>query len=404
MTYGKTAAALAALTLALAAPARAELTDGFVHVGVLTDMSGSNADVGGTGSVLAAEMAIEDFGGSVLGVPIKLISADHQQKPDVGISIARRWFDVEGVDIILDMPVSAIALAVQALAEEKNRISIASTAATEALTDAQCSPNGAHWTYNSYAVGKALSGALATPDSSWFFLTVDIAGGHALENSLKPFLEAAGAKMLGSVYHPQSTADMSSYLLQAQASGAQYIALSNAGADLINMMKQAHEFGLQGSGQTLVGTALFLTDLKAVGLEIANGLTFATAFVPQSSPEATEWAQRFFERHKTMPTDTQAGVYSAVLHYLRAVEAAGTDEAQAVMRMMKDTPVNDMFATNGVLREDGRMVHDIYLVRAKLPSESTGEWDLIELVKTIPGEEAFRPLSESGCDYITAAQ
>lgn len=381
-------------------PALAQTTDQAVKIGVLTDMSGTFADVAGKGSVIAAEMAVKDFGGTVLGKPVTITAADHQQKPDIATTIARKWFDVDGVDMIVDLPNSPIALAVQALATEKNRISITSSGSSDALTNQQCSPNGAHWTYDSYSVGKTLASALAAKDSTWFFLTVDNAGGHALMNSLLPFLQANSAKVVGSVRHPQNTGDMSSFLLQAQASGAKYVALGNAGSDLIGMMKQAREFGLSQTGQTLVGIVIFLSDLKAVGLDIADGLVYATSFVSDSSPEAAEWSKRFFELHKAMPNDSQAGVYSAVTHYLKAVQAAGTDEAKAVMAKMRELPVNDAFAKNGVLRPDGRMVHDMYLVQAKKPSESTGPWDLVKTVKTIPGSEAFRPLSESGCPLV----
>ena len=245
---------------------------------------------------------------------------------------------------------------------------------------------------------------MGTPNSTWFFLTADYAGGRALQTALAPFLEAKGAKILGSVRHPLNTGDMSSFLMQAQASGAKYIALANAGTDLINTMKQAREFGLSQGGQTLVGIVLFLSDLKAMGLEEANGLVFGTGFVADSSPEAAAWSKRFFELRKVMPNDTHAGVYSAVLHYLKAVQAAGTRDASAVMAKMRELPVNDMFAKNGVLRKDGRMVHDMYLVQAKTPAESKAPWDLVKIVKTIPGSEAFRPLSESECPLVKASQ
>jgi branched-chain amino acid transport system substrate-binding protein len=376
-------------------PLNAQGANPAVKIGVLTDMSGPFADISGRGSVIAAEMAVRDFGGSALGSPISVISADYVLKPDVGMAIAGRWFDAEGVDAIVDLPSSNLALAVQALAREKNRISITSTAATDVLTNQQCSPNGAHWTYDSYSIGKTLGSTMGAAGSTWFFLTADNAGGSALQNTITPFLLANGAKVLGSVRYPVNTADMSSFLLQAQASGAKFVAVAGAGSDLINATKQAREFGLTQSGQTLVGTALFMSDLKAMGLDAANGLVFGTGFVVNSSPEAAEWSKRFFELHKAMPNDVQAGVYSAVLHYLKAVQAAGTREASIVMAKMRELPVNDMFTRNGVLRKDGRMFHDMYLVQAKTPAESKGPWDLI--LKTIPGAEAFRPLSESEC-------
>jgi branched-chain amino acid transport system substrate-binding protein len=385
-------------------PLNAQNTNSPVKIGVLTDMSGPFADMSGHGSVIAAEMAVRDFGSSVLGRPVSIVSADYLLKPDIGVAIAGRWFDAEGVEMIVDLSSSNLALAVQGVAREKKHISITSTAATDVLTNQQCSPFGAHWTYDSYSIGKILGSTLGTPGSTWFFVTADNAGGSALQNALTPFLQANGAKVLGSVRYPVNTADMTSFLLQAQASGAKFIAMAGGGADLINAVKQAREFGLSQSGQTLVGTALFLSDLKAIGLETANGLVFQTGFVAASNPEAAEWSQRFFELHKAMPNDVQAGVYSAVLHYLKAVQAAGTLDATTIMAKMRELPVNDMFAKNGVLRKDGRMVHDMYLVQAKTPAESKGPWDLIKIVKTIPGSEAFRPLSESDCPLVKASQ
>lgn len=393
----------AAVTLALfvgVALVPAEAAAQQITIGVLTDMSSAYSDVGGTGSILAAKMAIDDFGGSVLGKPIRLVSADHQNKPDLGVAIGREWFDTQGVDMIVDLPSSAVALAVQNLAREKNRISIISSASTDIATNQQCSPTGAHWTYDGYSAGKVLATALAKPGSTWFFVTVDYIGGISLENSVKPFIEAAGGKVVGGVRHPLNSPDMSSYLLQAQSSGAQFIAFANSGSDLVNGMKQAGEFGLTSHGQQMVGTVVFMTDLKAIGLKAADGLFFSNGFSAAASPEAAAWSKRFLAQHNALPNDAQAGVYSATLHYLRAVQAAGTDDAMAVMAKMRELPVNDMFAKNGVLRKDGRMVHDMYLLQAKKPDESTGPWDLARLVQTIPGEQAFRPLSESGCPLV----
>jgi branched-chain amino acid transport system substrate-binding protein len=371
-----------------------------ITVGVLTDMGGAYADVSGTGSVLAAQMAIEDFGGSVLGKPIRLLAADHQDKPDIGVSIARDWFDTQGVDVIVDLPNSGVALAVQGLAREKNRISIISSAATDVATNQQCSPTGAHWTFDSYSSGKVMAAALARPGTTWFFLTQDYAGGISMQNSATHFIEAAGGKVIGSIRHPLNTTDLSSYLLQAQSSEAQYITFASAGSDLINGMKQAEEFDLKSHHKKLVGVVVFMTDLKAIGLEAAEGLTFSTGFAADASPEAAKWSQRFLARHNAMPNDVQAGVYSATLHYLKAVREVGTNEARAVMAKMREMPVNDMFAKNGILRADGRMVHDMYLEQAKKRSESSGPWDLVTLVKTIPGDQAFRPLSESQCPLV----
>lgn len=404
MTRGLRNTLLGGLALAVSAlPGVSAASDGAVRVGVLTDMAGTYSAVSGRGSVVAAEMAIEDFGGSVLGKPVTLVSADHQQKPDVASGIARRWFDQEGVDIILDLPNSAIALAVQGIARERKRVSIITTGAPEGATGAQCSPTGAHWVYDSYSAGKTLATALTKPGDTWFFVVMDNVAGEFLQKGLERFLKPLGGVVSGAVRHPLNTPDMSSFLLQAQGSRAKYIALGNAGADLITAMKQASEFGIAGRGQKLVGIVVFLTDLKAIGLDLADGMAFATGFFPGQSEDAAAWSKRFLERHGAMPNDSQAGVYSALSHYLKAVKAAGTDEAQAVMAKMRELPVNDMFTKNGRLREDGRMVHDVFLVQAKSPAESSGPWDLVKLVQTIPGEQAFRPLNESECPLVKKA-
>ncbi|MBM0205017.1 ABC transporter substrate-binding protein [Micromonospora sp. STR1s_5] len=390
----------AAAGLGLGIPVAHAQTGTPLTIGVLTDTSGVFTDVSGRGSITAAEMAIEDFGGTVLGRPIRLISADHQNKPDVGAGIARKWFDEDGVTAIFDLPTSAVALAVQHLAHEKNKITVISSASTDIATNAQCSPTGAHWTYDSYSVGKVLAEALAKPGSKWFFAVVDNVGGATLQNSATPFLEAAGAKIVGAVRHPQNTADMSSFILGAQTSGADFVAMGNAGVDLITFVKQWREFGLSGKDQTLVGIVLFLTDLGAIGLQDGQGLTYVTGFTSEASPEAAEWSKRFIERHGKGPNDSQAGVYSAVSHYLKAVKDAGTTDTAAVMPKMRELPVEDMFTKHGVLRPDGRMMHDMYLVKAKAPSESKGPWDLVSLVKTIPAKDAFRPLEKSGCPLV----
>ncbi|WP_336812987.1 ABC transporter substrate-binding protein [Bosea sp. MMO-172] len=405
---GKTALSAVSLGLASAlalSAAGAQTASAPVKIGVLTDIAGPFADIGGHGSIAAAEMAAADFGGSVLGRPIRILSADPQLKPDAAVTIARQWYDQEGVGLIVDLPNSPIALAVQALATEKKKLAIASSAATDALTNQQCSPYGAHWAYDSYSVGKTLAAALGAPDSSWFFLTADNSGGTALQESLSTFLKKSGAAIRGTVrFPPHAGSEMSSFILQAQASGAKFIPVAGAGGDLLNVVKQAREFDLGRNGHTIVGTAIFVTDVKAMGLEAAEGLSFATGWVDNQSPEATAWSKRFFERRKAMPNAVQAGIYSAVLHYLKAMQATGTDDAAKVMAKMQELPVNDMFATNGVLRKDGRMVHDMYLVQAKKPSESTGPWDLVKIVKTVPGADAFRPVSESACPLLKSAQ
>lgn len=381
--------------------ALAQSADGAVKIGVLTDMSGTYSDVSGKGSQVAAQMAIEDFGGSVLGKPISLVAADHQQKPDVASAIARGWFDTDNVDVIVDLSNSAVALAVQGIAKDKKKITIISSGGPELATGAQCSPTGIHWAYDTYSAGKTLALALTKkPGDKWFFVVMDNIAGEYLQKATERFITPLGAKVTGSIKHPINTADMSSFLLKAQGSGANYIAFGNAGSDLVTAVKQAHEFGLDAAGQKLVGIVTFLTDIKAIGLDIAQGMMFATSFFPDQTPEAKTWSERFLKRHGAMPNDGQAGVYSGVSHYLKAVQAAGTDEPLAVMAKMREMPVNDMFAKNGTLRPDGRMVHDTFLVQVKKPAESKGPWDLVKLVEVIPGEKAFRPLSESDCPLI----
>lgn len=396
----KAAFALASSLLFYVSLSQAQVSDGQVKIGVLTDLSGQNADPAGKGSIVAAEMAVEDFGKTVLGGPIAIVSADHQNKPELGSTIARQWFDQDKVDMIVDLPNSAISLAVQNIAREKNRISLISGASADLATNKQCSPNGAHWTYDSYSVGKILGSALAKPGTTWFFIAADTTGGETLINSARPFIESGGGKIVGQVKHPQNTADMASYLLQAQGSRAQYIVLATSGSDLVNLMKQAREFGITGSKQTMVSLIMFTTDLKAVGLEDGQGLTFGTAFFPESSPETSAWTQRFIQRHGAGPTEIQAGVYSAVSHYLKAVAAAGTDGAERVMAKMRELPVKDILTKGGTLRDDGRMMHEMFLVQAKKPSESSGPWDLTRLLQIIPGSDAFRPLEKSECPLV----
>lgn len=387
------------LTLLGAGAVRAQ-ADRPLVVGVLTDMSGTYSAVAGRGSVIAAQMAIEDFG-KVLGRPIKLVWADHQQKPDVATSVARNWFDTQEVGIILDLPVSAVALAVQAVARDKGKISVITSGGPELATGAQCSPTGLHWVYDTYSAGKTLATALThEKGETWFFITLDSVAGEYLQKATERFIVPLGGVVAGSVRHPLNTPDMSSFILQAQRSGAKYIALGNAGSDLVTVMKQAKEFGVVESGQTLVSIVMFLTDLKAIGLEDANKMMFATGFFPGQSAEAQAWSNRFFARHGAMPNDGQAGVYSALTHYLQAVQAVGSDDSTQVMAKMRELPVHDMFTTHGQLRIDGRMVHDTFLVQAKTPQESSGPWDLVRLVRTVPGEQAFRPLSESDCPLV----
>ena len=372
-----------------------------VKIGVLTDLSGYVSDVTGKGSIAAAELAIADFGGKVLGAPIELISADHQNKPDVGTAIARRWYDQEGVDMIVDIPISAIAIGVQAVASEKNKISMTTSATSDALTNEQCSATGFHWTQDSYSLGKVLGTALAKAGGAkFFFIVIDTTGGKALADSAKPFIEKAGGTVIGVVRHPMEANDFSSFLLQAKSSGADYIVFGNGGKDLVNSVTQAHEFHVVPGRQQLAAIPLFLTDLHAMGLKYGQGLLFSTGFYWDRTPETHAWSERFFAKVGKMPTDAQAATYSAVLHYLRAVQAAGTDDTNKVVAKIRELPVRDMYAGTGRVREDGRLIKDIFMVEAKTPAESKGEWDLVKVRNVVPGDEAFRPLAESKCKLV----
>ena len=381
---------------------QAKLTDDVVKIGILTDMSGLYSDVGGEGAVVAAKMAIEDAGGKVLGKPIELISADHQNKADIAANKAREWYDTQKVDMIAELLNSAVGLAVQEVGKQKKRITMNSGAAASRLTGADCSPYGAHWTYDTYALSNGTGKFMVKQGGdTWFFLTADYAFGKNLEKDTTAVVKANGGKVLGSVLHPLSSADLSGYLLQAQASKAKVIGLANAGGDTINSVKQANEFGITKGGQKLAGLLVFDSDIDSIGLQIAQGMYLTTGFYWDMNDDTRKWAKRFGERMKgKMPTMVQAGVYSQVSHYLKAVAAAGTDDADAVMKKMRETPINDFFAKNGKLREDGRMVHDMYLAQVKKPGESKGRWDNLKIVQTIPGDQAFRPLKDSECPLI----
>jgi branched-chain amino acid transport system substrate-binding protein len=377
--------------------ARAQISDDVVRIGVLNDQSGLYADLGGPGSVVAARMAVEDLGGTVLGKPVEIVYADHQNKSDVGAAIAREWFEVGKVDMVIGFDHSAVALAVEQLAAEKNRIAIAGAVGSTAFTGKSCTPTEASWIYDSYALTTSLAKAIvAEGRDTWFFITVDYAFGHSLEADASAAVKAAGGKVLGSVRHPLNTADFSSYLLQAQASGAKVVAFANGGGDMVNATKQANEFGLT-KNQTIVSLLVFISDVHSMELQAAQGLKFVTAFYWDRDQETRVWSKRFFERHGRMPTMPQAAVYSAIRHYLGAIAAAGTDEAKAVMAKMRERPVNDFYVKAGRLRADGRLVHDMYFAQVKKPSESKGPWDYYKILATIPGDQAFRPLAEGGC-------
>jgi branched-chain amino acid transport system substrate-binding protein len=391
---------LAALSL-LGSPSFAQVSDDIVKLGVLDDMTGPYAENSGAGDVLAVKMAISDFGGKVLGKPIEMVSGDLQNKADVGMAIARKWFDIEHVDAIFGLGNSAVALAVQGLALQKNKITVATVAATSELTGKACSPNGAHWVYDTYSLAKGAATAVVKDGGkSWFFVTADYAFGHSLEANAAEFVKSLGGTVVGAVRHPTGSSDFSSFLLQAQFSKAQVIGVANAGADTVNTIKQAAEFGITQQGQKIVGLLMQDTEIHALGLKAAQGLQFVEAFYWDQNEQTRAFSKRFWSQYGQPPTEVQAGTYSAAMHYLKAVQAAGTDEAKAVMAKMKSTPINDFMTKDGIIREDGRVIRDMYLLETKAPAESKGEWDLLKLVATIPGEDAFRPLSESECPLV----
>ncbi|WP_439814927.1 ABC transporter substrate-binding protein [Zavarzinia sp. CC-PAN008] len=395
---------LASLMLAIATgAAHAEMSGNVIKLGVMNDMSGLYADIAGQGSVVAAQMAVEDFGGKVGDTPVEIISADHQNKADIGASLARQWYDVEGVDAILDVPTSSVALAVAEVTREKNRVLLNSGAATSDLTAAKCTPNTVHWTYDTWALANGTGRAVvANGGDTWFFITADYAFGHALERDTSAVVQAGGGTVVGTVRAPLNTADFSSFLLQAQASGAKIVGLANAGGDTINSIKQAAEFGIVAGGQKLAGLLIFLSDVHSLGLETAQGLQLTAAFYWDLNDDTRAFAKRFAERHGgRMPTMIQAGVYASTLHYLKAVQALGSDgDGAAVVAKMKDLPTEDALFGKGQVRIDGRTIHDMYLFEVKTPAESTGPWDYYKLVSTIPADKAFRPLAEGGCPLV----
>jgi len=394
-------AAIAAAGVLGAGPARAQISDDVVKIGVLTDMSSLYSDATGKGSLIAAEMAVADYGGKVAGKPIEVIGADHQNKPDVGANIARTWYDTDQVDTIVDVPTSSIALAVQQITREKNKVFLMSGPGSSDLTGPACSPNGIHWTYDTYALAHVAGKAMVERgEKSWFFITADYAFGHALERDTAEVVKAHGGKVLGAVRVPLNTADFSSFVLQAQASKAQVIGLANAGGDTQNAIKQASEFGLTQGGQKLLALLFQITDTHSLGLKVAGGMTLTEGFYWDIDDETRAFSKRFLEKAGHMPTMIQAGVYSSIMHYLKAIEATKSDEAKTVIAKMKATPIHDFFARNGHIREDGRMVHDMYLVQVKTPAESKGEWDVYKILATVPGDQAYRPMDQGGCPLV----
>jgi branched-chain amino acid transport system substrate-binding protein len=397
----KTRVMLAAVAaVALSISGAAAQTGGPVKIGVLNDMSSLYADIGGKGSVAAAEMAAEDAG-PVLGQKVQVISADHQNKPDVGANIARQWYDTEGVDVITDVPTSSVALAVNEVSREKKKLALWSGPATSDLTGPKCNAYAASWVYDTYALAHVTGGAVVkSGGDTWFFVTADYAFGHALERDTADVVKAAGGTVVGDVNVPLNTPDFSSFLLQAQASKAKIIGLANAGGDTINSIKQGAEFGIVEGGQKFAGLLIFLTDVHSLGLKTAQGLQLSGPFYHDMNDETRAFSKRFEERMGRPPTFTQAGVYSAMHHYLNAVKALGTKDPDKVMAKMRETPINDFMTKNGKLREDGRVIRDFYLFEVKKPSESKGEWDLFKLIQTVPGDQAFRPLDKGDCPLV----
>jgi branched-chain amino acid transport system substrate-binding protein len=373
-----------------------------VRIGVLTDMSGLFADISGPGALVAVNMAVDDFGGKVLGRPIEVISADHQNKADIGVALSREWIDEKNVVMLADLMNSAVALGVMELAKSKNRIAIVNGASTSAITNEKCTPNSVHYTWDTYALARGTAnGVVRRGKKKWAILEADYAYGHQLANDSRRFVEQAGGTVVSEIKHPINTSDFSSFLLQAQNSGADVIALANGGADTINSIRSAAEFGIGRSGnQQVVGLAINLNDTKALGLNAAQGLLLTEAFYWDRNDETRAWSKSFLEKFGKMPTSTQAGDYSSTMHYLKAVAAAGTLDAQIVMAKMREMPISDFFARGGHIRIDGRMVHDMYLAEVKKPSESNGPWDFYNILETIPADQAFRPLSESACPLV----
>ncbi|MEW6149236.1 MAG: ABC transporter substrate-binding protein [Pseudomonadota bacterium] len=393
------AALAAALTAVAISPSFAQQAP--LKIGVLADFSSVYSDIGGMGNVEATKMAIEDFGGQMFGKPIEMVSADVLNKADVASTIARKWWETEGVDMIIDLPTSATALAVMELSKQYEKIMIVTDAASSDITGKSCSPYTAHWTYDTYANAHTVGSAIVkNGGDTWFFLTADYVFGHSVERDTGDVVKASGGKVLGSVKHPLNTADFSSFLLQAQASKAKIIGLANGGGDTINAIKQAGEFGIVAGGQNLAAIVMFISDVHSLGLKLAQGLIVTEAYYWDLNDKTRAFGKRFMERVKRMPTMNQAATYSATLHYLKAVQAAGTRDTKTVMAKMRELPVKDAFTEHGVLREDGRMVHSMFLFQVKKPEESKGPWDYYKLLAEVPADQAFRPLKDGGCPLV----
>ncbi len=395
------AISLAALSLAaISSPAAAQAP---LKIGVLSDFSSVYSDIGGQGNLEATRIAIEEFGGSMFGRPIEVVSADPQNKADIAASIARKWYENEGVDMIIDMPTSATALAGMEMSKQFEKLMIVTDAASSDITGKSCSPYTVHWTYDTYANAHTVGSAIVkNGGTTWFFITADYLFGHSIERDTGDVVRAAGGTVVGSAKHPLNNADFSSFLLQAQASKAKIIGMANGGADTINTIKQASEFGIVAGGQNLAGIVMFISDIHSLGLKLAQGLIITEAYYWDLNDRTRAFGQKFFARMKRMPTMNQAATYSATLHYLNAVKAAGTRDTKPVLAKMRETPVRDAFTDNGFVRKDGRMVHSMFLFEVKKPEESKAPWDYYKVLAEVPGDQAFRPLKDGNCPYVAA--
>ena len=402
MTIMKKLLTSAIASTLLVSGAQAAISDDTVKIGYLADMSGTYRDLAGPNGLAALNMAIKDFGGTVNGAKIEVTSADDRNSPDVASSTVRRWVDNEQVDLVAGMVASSVTIAVSNILKDSDRLGIVSGSAASSITNEHCTPNHIHYVYDTYPLANGTASAIVKEGGkTWFILTADYAFGHALEGDVTRVVEANGGEVIQTVRHPFPTSDFSSFILQAQSSGADVVALANAGADTTNAITTANEFGLTQSGQTLAALLLFLTDVHALGANTAQGIQLTTGWYWDMNDETRAWSDRFMEETGVRPTMVHAGIYSSTMQYLKAVEETGSDDAQTVRKQMMANPINDMFAKNGVIREDGRMVHDMYLAEVKTPAESKSEWDLYKIVRTIPGDEAYRPLSESKCPLVS---
>ncbi|MGP9833885.1 ABC transporter substrate-binding protein [Marinobacter sp. NSM] len=402
MTITKKLLTSAVASALMVSGAQAAISDNTVKIGYLADMSGTYRDLAGPNGLKALQMAIKDFGGTVNGAKIEVVSADDRNNPDASSSTVRRWVENDKVDMVAGLVASSVTIAVSKILEESDRLGIVSGSAASSITNEHCTTNHIHYVYDTYPLANGTASAVVKEGGkSWYLMTADYAFGHALEADVTRVVEANGGEIVGSVRHPFPTQDFSSFVLQAQASGADVVGLANAGSDTTNAITTASEFGVTQAGQTLAALLLFLTDVHALGVDTAQGIQLTTGWYWDMNDATREWSDRFMKETGVRPTMVHAGIYSSTLHYLNAVAAAGSDDAQTVRKQMMDTPINDMFATNGRIRADGRMVHDMYLAEVKTPAESKNEWDLYKILRTIPADEAYRPLSESKCKLVT---